>query len=136
MLSAEGYRPDEVVGEFGGLVSKAYTCGGCGAEFSIGDHVCRGCRGRIVYGALPEEIAKASGAAGAAWASLAFALLFLLPVAVSSCFDAVVPIGLGLGLWGLLLVFAAWICGYRWGQKRAVAVRSGMCRTVLSRGRS
>lgn len=118
------------------LVAETYTCGGCGAEFSPGDHVCRGCRGRIVYGALPEEIAKEANAAGAVWASLTFVILFLLPVVVSSYFDATVPIGLGLGLWGLLVVFGVWLWGHRCGRKKAVAARSGMCRTVFDRSRS
>jgi len=118
------------------MVAEAHICGGCGTEFAPGDHVCLGCHGRIVYGALPEEISKEAGAAGALWAFISFAAIFLLPVVASSCFDAAVPIGLGLGLWGLLLVFAAWLWGYRWGRKRAVAARSGMCRTVVGRGRA
>ena len=118
------------------METETYTCGGCGTEFSPGDHVCRGCHGRIVYGALPEEVSKEAGAAGAVWASITFAVMFLLPVVVSSCFGVVVSIGLGLGLWGLLVVFAAWVWGHRRGRKRAVAARTGLCRTVFDRSRS
>lgn len=118
------------------MVTEAYTCGGCGAEFSPGDRVCRGCHGRIVYGAVPEEVSKEAGAVGALWASIAFAVIFLLPVVVSSCFGVIIPIGLGLGLWGLLVVSAAWVWGHRRGRKKAIAARVGMCRTVVDRSRS
>lgn len=73
---------------------------------------------------------------GAVWAFITFAVMFLLPVVVTTCFGVIVPIGLGLGLWGLLIVFAAWIWGHRRGRIRAVAARSGMCRTVIDRSRS
>lgn len=118
------------------MVTEAHICGGCGTEFARGDHVCLGCHGRIVYGALPEEISKEAGAAGALWAFISFAVIFLLPVVVSSCFGVIIPIGLGLGLWGLLVVFGAWGLGYRSGRNKAVAARVGMCRTVVDRGRS
>ncbi|MBN0452459.1 hypothetical protein JTM50_37245, partial [Pseudomonas aeruginosa] len=69
-------------------------------------------------------------------ASIAFAVIFLLPVVVSSCFGVIIPIGLGLGLWGLLVVSAAWVWGHRRGRKKAIAARVGMCRTVVDRSRS
>lgn len=117
-------------------MTETYTCGGCGTEFTPGDHVCRGCHGRIVYGALPEEISKEAGAAGAVWAFIAFVVIYFLPVIASSCFAATVPIGLGLELWGLLIVFAAWGLGHGRGRKKAVAAGVGMCRTVVDRSRS
>ena len=64
------------------------------------------------------------------WASIAFAVLFLLPVVVSSCFGVAVPIGLGLGLWGLLVVFAVWVWGIG-GAARGLSLRELACAGLL-----
>lgn len=117
------------------MEKKAYTCGGCGTEFSPEDHVCRGCHGRIVYGALPVEVSREAGASGAGWATGTVFLMFLLPVVINILLGLQIPIGLGMGLWGLLVVFVAWAFGYRKGKLKAIADREGMCRTVFARGR-
>ena len=87
------------------------TCGLCDYEFKHGVQVCRGCQGRVVYGATPAE-ATDSGKFGAiAGGVLVAVVLFGLPGLLNEHLGFTVPHAFGLGLWSIVGIVSGAVVG-------------------------
>lgn len=112
---------------------KTAICGQCHYEFELGVQICRGCTGRVVYGATEYEIREARQVGGMMWGGGAFFLVFLLPILLNSEFGWKLPVGWGLGIWGLALAVIAGLWGATSSEAAERADKAGVIRTFPPR---
>ncbi len=82
------------------------TCGLCDYNFKHGVQICRGCQGRVVYGATPAEAIDSGKFGAIVGVVLAAAVLFGLPSVLNDQLGFTVQPAFGLGIWSFVAIIS------------------------------
>ena len=104
-------------------------CGLCHFEFEHGVQVCRGCQGRVVYGASPGEAIEAGKFGGIAGAVLVAVLVIFVPDILNNQLGFAVKPAFGLGLWSIAAIVSGALAGALTASTMCHARHAGTVRT-------
>ncbi|NMX77587.1 hypothetical protein HBO23_31970 [Pseudomonas sp. WS 5532] len=107
-----------------------YSCGLCHFEFASDVKICQGCHGFVVFGATEAEKAEGAKTGAVVWGGSLLAAVYILPSILQQVFGWHIPIGWGMGLYGLIFPAVGSLIGNFRGRAAVEAKHAGTCRTI------